>query len=846
MKLKPSKPTCDPHLVLRRFALAPRDELDLSAPDWYFLRVGTGVGYRLHPRSNYELATSSALVFSGRAKEVVRCSQVDTMQLQLFRVQPERLTGLVNFSEQQFLQRATTHEQNLARFFDAASLIAQKFRTLCDRAKASPFQLRLKMLELFIEAIGRDLQKHWGALEPVFSPTTRLDPLLTRAALSTCCAHKQIPAISAGNSRSHKIGQGINSFTMTTRNLIPIGAIVCSLFAVQNMASAQGSAFTYQGFLSSGVNPANGPYDVTFSLYNASTNGNQVASTITNRVQVINGLFTTVLDFGPVFSGTSYWLEIGVSLSGANLFTTVLPRQFLSPTPYAITSGNISVSGISVIGPTNYLGGNVDVQSNLTAETIALTGAGCKFQMITTSSNALGIGVQTNLYGGFYTNQFQMQTIDMRNTRTILGLYAGNYALTNNSFNSYPPYYGDDSTFLGFAAGFSQLGTMEQFNTAVGAYALGAATNGAGNVAVGQKAMINGTNCQVSVAVGGKALSHCPAPARDTAVGYAAMQFALGGDLGGPNTGGDRTAIGYAAGQYDDGLNNTWVGAGAGPQAHAAPEFAIGIGTYALNNVGSSSYGCVGVGGYALFNLTENSGCTAIGYQALESGASYQTTAIGYNAGENSAGATGSIFIGAYAGISSATWHSLIIGGNEQYSYVTNCFLGADQQSVNAAIWGPLLLSTTEGSGLNSKGMALTIAAGAGTGNANGGTLNLAVGLPGTSGTAVNSLSNIITVSGASGVTAINGNIATTARVANGLASVSFPAPANKWTNTNPYNIVVYINNPPGTFGSAIYKNSTQIGGVLAGSITTLLMKPGDYFSETYTAGMPTATWEPF
>jgi hypothetical protein len=634
---------------------------------------------------------------------------------------------------------------------------------------------------------------------------------------------------------------------MIARNLTMIGAMVCSVFAVQNMASAQGSAFTYQGFLSSGGNPANGPYDVTFSLYNASTNGNQVAGTITNQVQVINGLFTTVLDFGPVFSGTPYWLEIGVSPSGINLFTTMLPRQFLSPTPYAITAGNISGSGgTSVMGPTNYFGGNVDIQSNLMAETISLSGAGCTFQMITTSSNALAIGVQTNFYGGFYTNQFQMQTIDMRNSRTILGLYAGNYALTNNSFNSYPPYYADDSTFLGFAAGFSQLGTMEQFNTAVGAFALGAATNGAGNVAVGQKAMINGTNCQVSVAVGGKALSRCPAPARDTAVGYAAMQFALGGDLGGPNTGGNRTAIGYAAGQYDDGFDNTWLGFGAGPQAHAAPEFAIGIGPYALNSVGSSSYGCVGVGGYALFNLTENSACTAIGYQALKSGASYATTAIGYNAGENSAGATGSIFIGADAGISCTTWHSLIIGGNEQDSYVTNCFLGADQQSVNAATWGPLLLSTTEGSGLNSQGMALTIAAGAGTGNASGGTLNLAVGLPGTSGTAMNSLSNIITVSGASGVTSINGNIATTAGVANGLAPVSFPAPANNWTNTNPYNIVVYINNPPGTLGSAIYKNSTQIGGVLAGSITTLLMKPGDYFSETYTAGVPTAAWEPF
>ena len=32
---------------------------------------------------------------------------------------------------------------------------------------------------------------------------------------------------------------------------------------------AQGTAFTYQGQLSSGGNPANGSYDLTFSLYNS-------------------------------------------------------------------------------------------------------------------------------------------------------------------------------------------------------------------------------------------------------------------------------------------------------------------------------------------------------------------------------------------------------------------------------------------------------------------------------------------------------------------------------------------------------------------------------------------------
>jgi len=64
-------------------------------------------------------------------------------------------------------------------------------------------------------------------------------------------------------------------------------------------------------------------------------------------VGVTNGLFTVLVDFGSnVFTGTNYWLEIGVETNSASPFTTLAPRQQLTPAPYAIYAESVAASGI--------------------------------------------------------------------------------------------------------------------------------------------------------------------------------------------------------------------------------------------------------------------------------------------------------------------------------------------------------------------------------------------------------------------------------------------------------------------------------------------------------------------
>ena len=107
---------------------------------------------------------------------------------------------------------------------------------------------------------------------------------------------------------------------------------------------AQGTAFTYQGRLADGANPASGIYDLRFTIYDAAGGGGVVAGPLTNfPTGVTNGLFTVTLDFGfGAFDGDARWLEIAVRTNGATGFATLTPRQPLTPTPYAILAGTAS------------------------------------------------------------------------------------------------------------------------------------------------------------------------------------------------------------------------------------------------------------------------------------------------------------------------------------------------------------------------------------------------------------------------------------------------------------------------------------------------------------------------
>jgi hypothetical protein len=134
------------------------------------------------------------------------------------------------------------------------------------------------------------------------------------------------------------------------------------------LAAPLGTTFTYQGQLKLNGQPVSGTCDLQFSLFDAATGGNAVGSspqTVLN-VPVTNGLYTVQLDFGASpFAGQATWLELAPRCpAGGGSFTTLSPRQPVTPTPNALfaqqaqnaTSATTASSAKSATTATNFSG----------------------------------------------------------------------------------------------------------------------------------------------------------------------------------------------------------------------------------------------------------------------------------------------------------------------------------------------------------------------------------------------------------------------------------------------------------------------------------------------------------
>lgn len=121
-----------------------------------------------------------------------------------------------------------------------------------------------------------------------------------------------------------------------------IMSVVRMAGSIPAQAAVMGTAFTYQGQLTSSGTPVSGTCNFTFKLYDALSGGTQVGSTLTKTgVTLTNGLFTTTLNFGSsAFSGNARWLQIAAKCGSDAAYTTLSPRQELTPTPYAIRAGS--------------------------------------------------------------------------------------------------------------------------------------------------------------------------------------------------------------------------------------------------------------------------------------------------------------------------------------------------------------------------------------------------------------------------------------------------------------------------------------------------------------------------
>ena len=166
--------------------------------------------------------------------------------------------------------------------------------------------------------------------------------------------------------------------------------VILFILALTGFASAQSTAFTYQGHLMDAGASANGNYDLQFTLKNALTAGATVGTPqAVSPVTAVNGIFSVTLDFGSLsFDGSDRWVELGVRPAGSVApYTVLAPRQRLTATPYAlralnatnligtVTAGNIASGTITgtMIAPNVAISASSITSTNFSGDGAGLT-----------------------------------------------------------------------------------------------------------------------------------------------------------------------------------------------------------------------------------------------------------------------------------------------------------------------------------------------------------------------------------------------------------------------------------------------------------------------------------------
>ncbi len=392
---------------------------------------------------------------------------------------------------------------------------------------------------------------------------------------------------------------------MKTKLILKLIALCLLPAAYCLPAFAQGTAFTYQGQLQNNGSPASGTYNLEFSLFNANTGGTAVAGPVTtNDVVVTNGLFTVLIDFGPgVFTGETNWLQIGVETNGVNTFTTLAPRQELTPTPYAIDAENA-----------NNLPGLL-VQQNTEGAPNLIGGSPVNF----VSSGVVG----ATIGGGGVTNYFGIGLVFSNSVTANFGTVGGGAANTAGSVATVAG--GNANTASGDAATVGG----GQINTASGPYAT--VGGGYANTASGTGSFVGGGGYDGSTTSGNSAVGNAsvvggglgnniPSGGVYAFIGGGQQNTASGGEamVGG---GYDNTASGPVAtvGGGQQNTASTYYATVSGGVGNVASAFNATVGGGELNTA-SGQYAAVGGGEF-------NNAST---YYATVGGGEYNTNSGNY------------------------------------------------------------------------------------------------------------------------------------------------------------------------------------------------------------------------
>jgi AraC-like DNA-binding protein len=144
---------------VREFSIQPKAEWVPRLAGWSLLQVNRGTGYFLQPELNRELEPGTVILLAGDVLGSLRASQLGELSFFLFNVMPRRLIGLMNLGEQNVFELAAARKESALQIFPPQSPVALKMTELCANQKRETLLFRLKLLQLFVEAFGNELEQ---------------------------------------------------------------------------------------------------------------------------------------------------------------------------------------------------------------------------------------------------------------------------------------------------------------------------------------------------------------------------------------------------------------------------------------------------------------------------------------------------------------------------------------------------------------------------------------------------------------------------------------------------------------------------------------------------------------
>jgi AraC-like DNA-binding protein len=142
------------HLILQEVILRPSGEWKPEGRAWTMVRVVEGIGYGLQSGGARELKSGDGFTVCGGSPLLLRASQLGTLKLEYFSVQPQLLNGLITITEGHQLEQALKRPEAQILPFNAVDVVGQKFSRMAAQPQRDCLSHRSGLLQLWSQAVA--------------------------------------------------------------------------------------------------------------------------------------------------------------------------------------------------------------------------------------------------------------------------------------------------------------------------------------------------------------------------------------------------------------------------------------------------------------------------------------------------------------------------------------------------------------------------------------------------------------------------------------------------------------------------------------------------------------------